>query len=142
MNDDIEIFEKIESIIVWYNRLAKGFQDIQCLIDVRRKLATYSYNVAEITGNLKIDFDNAIFTRKNEFAKAKSKLMKEGFSGTEAEAKAEIQIEEIRRIESSLSGSYSKSKLLLSQINEILSTLNQHIAYLRSEKEAVNVSQN
>lgn len=139
MNNDIEIFSNIEKIIGWYNRIERGYQDVGNLIDARRKLATYSFSMAEITGNLKVDFDSATFARKNQFAKSKSKAIKSGSSGTEAEAKADIEIEEIAEVEASLKGAYSKAKLLLSQINEVLSTMNQHIAFLRAEKEAVKV---
>jgi|SRR3990172_10832344 len=130
--------DQITKIIEWYHNIRKGYQDIALLIDARRKLSTLSFFFAEETGEVIRSFNECYFLRKTNQAKARLDAVAEGNPAGLAESMAEYRCAEYRRHESGAEGNKDRCRLIMNQINEVLSSMSQQIAFLRSEKEKSN----
>lgn len=133
-------FQKLFKIIETYNGLPADFADIDRLINARKKLACLSINLAELTGDLRTEFESNYYQRKLNFAKGVMKH-KEGKTVSEAEALALIDVEEFYKQEKLSDAEYQKCRLILNQVNEVLSSMNGHLSYLKDEKKRINVTQ-
>lgn len=132
----MDTIKEISIIITWYGSQSRDYNDIDNLIYTRKKLATLSFALAGEVGDAKNDLDVAIFKRKLAFSKEFDRLTSEAkVSGVSAKEKANITIEVLCENEAVVSGIYHRTKMFLSQTNEVLSTLNQHISYLKAEKK-------
>ena len=130
----IKSLEKIKKLIYWYYNLPKNYVNIAVLMEARKKLAVHCFELAEVTGDMKMSFDNSYADRKIAYAEKKVELMNDGMSGTAAEARANSEISKSIRQEKEFEGAHSRCRLLLTQANEVLSCLNQHISLLKLEK--------
>lgn len=146
-----DVFIDITTIVNWYSSLKKGFSDIEKLIYTRQKLAGHAYHLAEIAAQYKAEALRYEFSRKLAFAKTLEELAslkdtdgKKQFTVDVCKSRAE-QNEEVKTLTShEIEGDIAsnRSRLLLGQVNEILSALSQQISYLKDEKRATTTGQN
>ncbi len=142
-----DIFSEISTIVNWYGSLKRGYSDIDKLIYTRQKLAGLAYNLADLAGQFKADHIRYEFSRKLAFAKTIEELSsrkdadgKKQFTVDVCKSKAE-QNQEVQELAShEIEGEIAsnRARLLLNQVNEILSALNQQIAYLKDEKRSAS----
>lgn len=151
MNDHPDIFKEITTIVNWYGKQQKGFADIEKLLYTRQKLAGYAYNLAEIAGQFKAEHLRHEYSRKIAFAKVLEELSsltdsngKKQFTvdvcKSRAEQNADVQHHAAHEIEAEIAS--NRARLLLNQVNEILSALSQQVSYLKDEKRATSTGQN
>lgn len=126
--------EQIKKVIKWYESLNKGYNNIELLMQARRKLTGHSYYLAEIVGEVKFNFDVTYGRRKIAIAETKVDIMSSGESASKSETQAIKECAEIIRKEKELEGTYYRLRLLLTQANEVSSCLHQHISNLKIEK--------
>lgn len=124
---------QIKAIIKWYGDLQKGYNNIEVLMESRRKLTSLSYFLAEVVGEVKFNYDIAYGERKIGTAEAKAELM-ESETAAKAETLAIKEKSDLIRKEKELEGTYYRLRLLLTQANEVSSTLHQHISNLKIEQ--------
>lgn len=128
-----EILNQIKAIIKWYGDLQKGYNNIEVLMESRRKLTSLSYFLAEVVGEVKFNYDVAYGARKIGIAEAKADIMSSE-SAAKAETLAIKEKSDLIREEKELEGTYYRLRLLLTQANEVSSTLHQHISNLKIEQ--------
>jgi hypothetical protein len=134
----MEFLEEIKKIVKWYEGISKGYNNLEILMEARRKLNSKSYYLAEIVGEMKYNYDIAYGERKIAIATTKAELMDSGESAAKSETRAVKENVEVIRKEKELEGTYYRLRLLLSQANELSSTLHQHISNLKIEKSGDN----
>lgn len=138
-------FARITTILSWYYKIGKdfSFNDIDELVYQRKQLSIESVKLAEITGQFRSDYDSTYFNRKQAYAKAYlAEKGKTGVTAGEAEAQANISIEQINDIEKHLEGQFNKGKLILGQVNQVLSSMQQQLSYLKEEKKSISTREN
>jgi hypothetical protein len=135
-----DTLKQIFTIINWYRGLAKDFNSIDDLIYSRKQLSTHGVDLASFVGELKADFETAYFNRKLQYAKAITKH-KVGISVAEAESLAMDDIKNVYEDEKTLEGQHGKGRLILNQVNEVLSSMQQHLSYLKDEKKSESIRQ-
>lgn len=139
----MEVFNDIAKIIEWYSSLKRGFSDIEKLIYTRQKLAGLSYSLADLSAQFKAEHLRYEFSRKLAYAKTYEEISmlrdsdgKKQFTVDVCKSRAE-QNEEVHKLAShelEAEISANRARLLLGQVNEVLSALNQQISYLKDEK--------
>ena len=132
--------QKIETVLNWYKAKPKDFAGIDELIKARKSLSILSFDLAKIVGDFKDGYDRFYFLRQVEEAKFCSREG-DSISQLKATAKNNATIREYYKAEKDNESGYARSKILLNQVNEVLSTMNQHIAYLKEEKKRINNAQ-
>lgn len=133
-----ELLAKIKRAIVWYEGVSRSSQDyynLHILNQFGIRLSTRLYELAELVGEIKQDFDATYGNRKINVNKTKVELMDGGDTATKAESRAIVENAEIIKKEKELEGLYYRLRLLLTQGNEVLGRLNQHISNLKNEKD-------
>jgi len=129
------MINEAEKIIKWYAGFSPNDpgRDLSHLLRARRKLACLSVELAKECSELKGRADGAEFARKYNYAKAMEGYRKSEGSVAAAEIKAEIDIAKFRKAEGDAQQAYQLSRLLLSQVNEILNSLSGDIRNLENE---------
>ena len=134
------VIESIILIIGWYKSINRDFNDIDKLIHTRKQLSCFSVDLAMNVGQERKDFESVYYRRKVGFAKAVINN-KDGNSVAIAESKALVEIDELYKQEKESEAEFNAGKLILNQVNEVLSSLNSHIAYLKDEKRTIRTRQ-
>jgi hypothetical protein len=133
---------RVNKILKWYYLIPQDYADIDTLLYNRKQLSIESVKLALIVGEFKAEYDSTYFKRKVAFSKAFEQIKAtstEKITDSVAIHKANIEIEPIEDIEKSLSGQFEKGKMILKQVNEVLSSMQQQLSYLKKEKETVNI---
>jgi hypothetical protein len=133
---------RITKILNWYYQTPKDYADIDTMLYNRKQLSVESVALAVIVGEFKAEYDSTYFKRKVAFSKAFEQIKStatEKITDSVAVHKANIEIEPIEDIEKNLSGQFEKGKMILKQVNEVLSSMQQQLSYLKKEKETVNI---
>jgi|GEM_PF-2024873 len=131
---DVKIFDMIAEDILWYHQNCKT-PDIEKLLSVRDHLATCSFNLASIAGDLKQRYNTNYYIRKIEVAKSKQGFINSGKNMTQSETSSIVSSEEYIKGEMEAESDSYKVDLLLKQVNKILDAMGQRIAFARSEME-------
>lgn len=132
--------EKIKEILTWYYK-SGSTASIDQLIKKQDELAVWSCNLAEYCGELKGQYNRDFFIRKIEVLKEKQNLINAGSAIGKADADALIEKEmEFRQELESETNAY-KADILLKQVNKVLSSFQQRIAYARQEFDNKNMQQ-
>lgn len=133
-----QTLKDITVIIDWYNGLENDYTGINALIDARRNLSTLSFRMSVIAGTIFKEYHDAYFKRKTNFYRAKLEGIEKKKSATESETYAEVDIIPYREAESIAEGSRDSVRIVMNQVNEVLSALSQQISYLKQEKANPN----
>lgn len=109
------------------------------LLRIRKDLSCLSLDLAKSTGKYQRDFKNAEAKRKTQyFFKKRECIQLQKMKIGEAETEAEVETSDLRISAATNEGLYSTGKLLLSQCNEVLKSLNQDISIIKKEYESIN----
>jgi hypothetical protein len=131
MNKTIESIERL--LAEYYNKGAG--QHITELLDIQDKLAIHSYRLAEMAANAKNEYNGCYFIRKISVGKNVQGLMNSRkISKVQAQVEADIMSEEDFKAELDAEGEAYKYDMLVSQVNKVLSAIQQRISYLKTEK--------
>jgi hypothetical protein len=130
----MEIILTIKKSIDWYNQNYKK-ATISQLIDLKTKLVTENYYLAELVSENNcfcLQWENE---KKVKFAKEKQKNINESMQIGKAESKAECEIENERTQHTEYKIVFDRLKLLHNQVNEVCNDIMQRIAILRQESK-------
>jgi len=126
--------EEIKKLLDWYDKNS-GRAGINALLDAQDKIAIRSYTLAGELAEIKRNYNLSYFDRKIGFNKAKQNfIQKRKMTGTEADANANIEVEELQRVETEYETVGYRLEVLLRQLNKILSALQQRISFLKAEE--------
>ncbi|MFW5871754.1 MAG: hypothetical protein ACOCUT_01470 [bacterium] len=134
---EIEVITEIGKLIESY-RSNYATLNISQLMNFRDKLATYSYNLAEISADAKDDYNTNLYVNRIEFNRAKQHYMNEGNTGTKAEALASTDTEESLKNKLGAESWGYRADALLKQVNKVLDSVGQRISVLKKEWEKNN----
>ena len=136
-NDHIDTIEKIVS---WYQRIKKGYNDIETLIDCRKNLSTALYRLSKDVTDAHNSFKALEAERKRGVEKRKKELVEQQIKKGEkvnvsyAEVTAQDEFADIRIEENNYEALYKQMQLHYNSTKSILDSFVQHIAHLRGEK--------
>lgn len=126
--------EKIEKLLSWYqNNSTKA--NIYSLLEFQDKLALLSVTLAEITAHGKGEALGSYFDRKYSFSVNKMSFINGGESIGKSETMAESSIKEQRDKERQDIEYSEYLRLMLAQVNKVLSACQQRISFAKVEWE-------
>ena len=125
--------KNIKEILTWYHK-SSGNQEVNDFLDRRDKLAIWSFRLAELAADLKIDYNAKYFIRKINVAKNKQAYINEKKSATEAENLATLDFQEVWDEMIQAEAEAYRADVLLRQVNKVLEAMNQRIAFMKTEK--------
>lgn len=126
---------EIESGIKWW--LEKGCQsnDINFLLIAYGRLAGYSYYFADKIAEYHGMYITQEHERKKERDEVQFNEISEGSTLGKSELKASLKTADARMKEKYYEIQYRDSKLKLEQVNQVLSSMQMRISYLKKEQE-------
>lgn len=133
--ENLSNIEKIDQILKWYqNHL--NHENIPDLLKIQDRIAIISYRMAEELSEIKKEYNLLYFARKIEFNKQKNHLINEmNKKNYEADASANMFVEEIQKDEVEYESAGYKLETLLRQLNKVMDSLQQRISYLKIEQQ-------
>jgi len=123
--------DKIQVLIQKYNETPLEATYLSVLMDIRQSLVSLSFELGLEVAKYKREFDRCNYRRKINFFQLKNDNLSEGV--TKAETLAEVQIKDLRESEKEYESLYTGCKIILNQVNEVLSSLQQDISILKAE---------
>lgn len=123
--------DKIQVLIQKYNETPLEATYLSVLMDIRQSLVSLSFELGLEVAKYKREFDKANYKRKINFFQLKNDNLDSGV--TKAETLAEVQIKELRETEKDYESLYNGCKIILNQVNEVLSSMQQDISILKAE---------
>lgn len=126
-------YKEIKDILLWY-RLHGASSHAIDLLENRDKLAILSMRLAEIVGDAKGDYNSAYFMRIINVAREKQVQIQKKLAYNKAEVKALLDSELFYKDEMEKESSSFKNDVLLRQLNQVLSAMQQRISYANKEK--------
>lgn len=136
MQDPTSTLEAINKIISWYKAQKKGYNDIEYLIYTRRKLSCSLFELATIVGEAFEVFKEFEYDRKHTHETERLRIKKSQVTTvSDAEMQAAALAAPMRKNENQAEAMYKRLYMIHQAGNEVLQTLNQEIANLRSEKQ-------
>jgi hypothetical protein len=132
--------DTIEKIVSWYQRIKKGYNDIDTLIDCRKNLASALYSLSKDVTDAHRAFKDLEAQRKRGVEKRKKELIDSQIKKGEkvnvsfAEVTAQDEFSDIRLEENQYEALYKQMQLHYNSTKSILDSFVQHIAHLRGEK--------
>ena len=134
---DIEIIEKICSLLIWYEKHGEKAEIVK-LLSFQDKLSLLSCNLATITAQSKGSHLRAYFERKHAFSVKKIAFIKDGEKIGIAEEKATSQLSDFTRVEIETEEIADSLMLELRQVNRVLSSVQQRISFAKAEWEMLH----
>ena len=125
------ISKEIQELIAKYRKTPLEATYLSKLMDIRQNLVALGFELGLETAEYKRLFDSANYSRKISFYQFKSDSLSEGV--TKAETLAEVKIKDLRESEKTYESLYYGCKILLGQLNEVLSSIQQDLSILKSE---------
>ena len=134
---------KIENSLTVISEIVEDYQErfqsmtINDLIEVQTLLATHSFYLAELTAQQMTDHNKFYWNRKVEISRKTLDIMRNKVAKNRAELEAmeDERIIELYREEMRREAEANRCKLILQQVNRILSALQQQISHKRKEEE-------
>lgn len=123
--------DKIQVLIQKYNETPLEATYLSVLMDIRQNLVSLSFELGLEVAKYKRNFDKANVRRKINFFRLKNTHLNEGVA--KAETLAEVQLQQLRETEKEYESLYNGCKIILHQVNEVLSSLQQDISILKAE---------
>lgn len=112
----------------------RASDNIENLLTLQNKLATYSYYLAEEAGAAKKAFLSSKVARSIAVRKSVVEYILAGMPVTRAEVNAENDCEELYSAEALAEGKAAALKFHVDYLKEVLASIRQHISYLKEEK--------
>lgn len=125
------LVEEINTVIDWYKSLPIGYNHINELIHNRKVLSTYLTSYQTMVSEFRRNLAVAIAEYDNKKSKLVFNNLSQGIGKAEIIAKVNTQ-KELRVLEE-CKGMYDSHKENIKSVNEVLSTMSQHIAIARDE---------
>lgn len=129
MIDVAELLNNIDEIIEWYSNNSST-ASIKDLIYTQDKLSTYSWNLAELSGQTKEDYTYKYFIRKISVNKTAQSLVKT-MAMNKAINQSQIENKETLKAEVAAEAAAYTADLKLKQVNKILQVMQQRISYAK-----------
>ena len=132
-----EVITKLKGFISEYNQV-RDSGNISLILDLKDKILGWSFRFAELTADLKINYNERYFIRKIAIAKTKNALIKNGTAIGKADVESMIEHEVEYRTEQEIEGLSYKADILLRQTNMIIRAIEQRISWLKVESKQYN----
>lgn len=129
-----EIINKLQELIKEYN-LVRDSQNISVILDLKDTICAWSFRFAELTADLKIEYNEKYFIRKIATAKTKHALIRNDMTIGRADAESMIEHEVEYKSEQEIEGLSYKADLLLRQTNVIIQAIQQRVSWLKVENK-------
>ena len=126
--------DKITELIADYHNTDITANNMNSLMILRKDLSSIAFFFGKDVANLKRDLEQCKAQRKVDFYRIQEKHLGEGLG--KSVVYAEKGLENIRLEEGRLEGNYAGSKIILNQVNEVLSSIQQDISQLKAEYKA------
>ena len=135
MQDPTSTLDKLNAIVSKYKSLQRNFNDVETLIYMRKQLSCYLFDLATIVGEAFEAFKEFEYDRKYTHETERLRIKKsQTTTVSDAEAQAAALAAPMRKNENAAEAMYKRLYMVHQAGNEVLQTMNQHIANLRSEK--------
>ncbi len=133
MNDNqlIKLVEGIVKVISWYSQ--SNSKDGELLTSAKQKLLGYSFTFSSAVGEALDTYNRAYAHRKAETARLILEYISNGDAQFKASMKAEIEIKDMRIVESGYESIYRRLKGQQDTINNTISSMMQDIKRLETE---------
>ena len=132
-----EVITKLKEFISEYNKV-RDSGNIALILDLKDKILGWSFRFAELTADLKINYNERYFIRKIAIAKTKNALIKSGTAIGKADVESMIEHEVEYKSEQEIEGLSYKADILLRQTNMIVRAIEQRISWLKVESKQYN----
>lgn len=129
-----EVITKIEELIKEYNNV-RDSQNISLILDLKDKICAWSFRFAELTADLKIEYNEKYFIRKIATAKTKHALIRNDMTIGKADAESMIEHEVEYKSEQEIEGLSYKADIMLRQTNMIIRAIEQRVSWLKVENK-------
>ena len=137
MTELTEIITKLEGLIKEYNQI-RGSGNINDILDLKDQICAWSFRFAELTADLKIEYNQRYFIRKIATAKTKHALIRNGTTIGKAESESMIEHEVEYKSEQEIEGLSYKADIMLRQTNMIIRAIEQRVSWLKVESKQYN----
>jgi len=133
--------EHITDVVKTYYAVPHDTTDITRLIGIRAKLAVLLFGFSIEVGDLYTERAGAEYRRKSAQGKVMAKAFADNKSAAAAGELARIETDEQIKDEVMSDALYRSAYLILTQGNEVLAAIQQHIAHARREHHAETTNQ-
>ena len=134
-----ETLKLIAEQIEWYtNHSSKA--TIHLILDSKDKLAGYSYHLATLAADLKIEYNPNYFTKNINVAKTKQALRIKGIGLGQAKLDAILEHQEAYNTQIEAEADAYRADILLKSVYKVLDAMSQRISVLKQEKQAADHS--
>jgi hypothetical protein len=132
-----QTLEIIKLIIDQYEKDSHNLS-IERLLRAQDRLSTRSYYLAEICSDYRDNKNSSFYAYDNALNSSEYNYAQEGEKTLSAKNKARydnIKLKDDMMVSENI---YKRLKMLLLQVNRILSSIQQRISYLKAEKQSLN----
>ena len=126
------IITKIQGYIKEYSQI-RDSGNISLILDIKDNICAWSFRFAELTADIKIDYNDAYFIRRINVAKSKQALINKGSAIGKADVDSMIENEEAYKAEQEYESLSYKADLMLRQTNVIIRAIEQRVSWLKFE---------
>ena len=128
--------ERIHAAVTWYATINKGFDDIETLMEARRRLSCHLFAFALEVGGLNREKNRTEHLRRSRYARTVAEMLEQSGGKNVAAAKeaADYKTSQERGEEGMAEAEYYAAKLIHEAGKDVLDTLNQHISNLKQER--------
>ena len=137
MTELTEIITKLEGLIKEYNQI-RDSGNISLILDLKDQICAWSFRFAELTADLKIEYNQRYFIRKIAIDKTKNALIKNGTAIGKADVESMIEHETEYKSEQEIEGLSYKADIMLRQTNMIIRAIEQRVSWLKVESKQYN----
>ena len=134
-----QTYQDISDILTWYEENSTK-ESIEAILHAKDRLAVLSFRLAEIASVSKREYNGAYFIRKINVARKTQELQKQGMAYNKADTESMLKNELFYRNEILSEARTYKDDLVLRQVNKVLDSMQQRIAFMRSELNKVNAT--
>ena len=132
-----EIITKLKEFISEYNQV-RDSGNISLILDLKDKILGWSFRFAELTADLKIEYNQKYFIRKIATAKTKHALIRNGTTIGKADVESMIAHESEYKEEQLNEGLSYKADIMLRQTNMIIRASEKRVSWLKVESKQYN----
>ena len=127
----VKLVEGISKLIDWYSTANSDNGDF--LASAKRKLLGYSFTFSKVVGDTLNAYNKAYANRKAETAKKVLEYVSNGDAQFKASMKAEIDVKDMRLVESGYESLYRRLKGQQDAINNTIASIMQDLKRLENE---------
>jgi len=127
----LKLVDDISKVIIWYSQSNSDNGDF--LASAKRKLLGYSFTFSTAVGDALDSYNKAYAHRKAETAKKVLEYVSNGDAQFKASMKAEIDVKDMRLVESGYESLYRRLKGQQEAINNTIASIMQDLKRLENE---------